>query len=429
MTFASLADLVRGAGAVFSLQPGAFAVRDPEALRSHLVDRLVHTVVFGDGQAREAARWLIWEAAWQLGIQSASTDPLYRERDRGGQLVVPAIRVPVLAFDSARAIFSTAKRSRVGAVVFDLPLGDTSWTGQSFAELATVVTAAAIKVGHTGPYYLQCSRCEVDAQERGRDPTRDLVKLKRQIREAVVAGYRNIGLTVVSTGEDGSTPSGSLGGCAELAAYVRDLEPDGVTVSIGLEVDRPTLGASSAAELRSFAQGFSVAFAQSAGAQERGLSALGLSSQTSGERAARHNGNTAATAADAEARRACVEVAHSLGLAALVRGVVPGDVGRMIAEPGGPVVLEAHLSETIQNVVLQSTALPGPLRREMQRRLMLAQAGAHVQERGEERGWAGLKEQLWTLPDQTRAELRAELEASLEPAYRELGASGSGEIA
>lgn len=435
MRFASLAELVQGGAAVFSLEPGAFAVKDEEALRSVLVDRLVQTVVFGDGQTREAARWLIWEAAWQLGIQSASTDPLYRAWDQGtgGHLVVPSISVPVLAFDSAWAIFSSAKRSQVRAVIFDLPLDEMAWTGQSFAELATAVTAAAIKAGHVGPYYLQCSRCEVDVQERGSDPTRDLVKLQRQIREAVVAGYRSIGLAAMVTGEEGPPPHDrgvheTFGRCAELAAYVRELEPDGVTVAIGLEVDRPSAGAASPAELRSCAEDFSRAFVRSTGAQERGLAAIGLSRQTYGAGAPRPNGSTAGAAADHRALRGCAEVAQSLGLATIVRATAPEDVGREVAQIEGAVVLETHLTDTIQNVILQGEALPGALQREMQRRLMVAKAGARVRNGGETRGWGGLKEQLWWLPDQTRAEIRAEIEARLGQVFRELGASGSGEM-
>ena len=62
---------------------GGVRVKDPAALRGETIDRLVHTAVFGQGDVRAAARWLIWEAGWEVGIQSASIDALYQARARG----------------------------------------------------------------------------------------------------------------------------------------------------------------------------------------------------------------------------------------------------------------------------------------------------------------------------------------------------------
>ena len=98
MTFASVQELIEGTRQVIDLN-GGVRVKDPAALRGETIDRLVHTAVFGQGDVREAARWLIWEAAWELGIQSASIDSLYQARARGEYegMTVPAVNVRAMS--------------------------------------------------------------------------------------------------------------------------------------------------------------------------------------------------------------------------------------------------------------------------------------------------------------------------------------------
>src|SRR5689334_10348195 len=111
MTFASIQDLLQGIRPVIELN-GGVRVKDPTALRGETIDRLAHAAVFGQGEVRDAARWLIWELGWAVGIQSASIDSLYqaRSREEYANLTVPAINVRAMAYDFARAIVASAKR-------------------------------------------------------------------------------------------------------------------------------------------------------------------------------------------------------------------------------------------------------------------------------------------------------------------------------
>src|SRR5687767_10972498 len=68
--FATLQDLVQGTRDVLDLN-GGVRVKDPAALRGQTIDRLIHTAVFASGDLRDATRWVIWEAGWELGIKSA----------------------------------------------------------------------------------------------------------------------------------------------------------------------------------------------------------------------------------------------------------------------------------------------------------------------------------------------------------------------
>src|SRR4030088_1588717 len=75
MKFESVQELIQGTRQVIDLN-GVVRVKDKAALRGDTIDRLVHTAVFGEGDVQAASRWLIWEAGWEVGIQSASIDSL-----------------------------------------------------------------------------------------------------------------------------------------------------------------------------------------------------------------------------------------------------------------------------------------------------------------------------------------------------------------
>ena len=55
MTFASVEELIQGTRQVIELN-GGVRVTDPAALRGETIDRLIHTAVFGQGEAQVAAR-------------------------------------------------------------------------------------------------------------------------------------------------------------------------------------------------------------------------------------------------------------------------------------------------------------------------------------------------------------------------------------
>ncbi|MBV9134109.1 MAG: aldolase, partial [Chloroflexi bacterium] len=242
MTFASVQELVQGTRQAIELN-GGVKVKDPTALRGDIIDRLIHTAVFGQGDVRESARWLIWEIGWAAGIRSASIDSLYqaRSRDEYSATTVPAINVRAMAYDFARAIVASAKRRKVGAFIFELARSEMGYTDQTCDEFATVMMAAAIKEGHTGPIFIQGDHYQADAKKYATDPDAVIDGLKQLIRQAIAAGYGNIDIDT-STLVDLSFPSlaeqqrHNYERCAELASLIRDLQPAGVNVSIGGEI-------------------------------------------------------------------------------------------------------------------------------------------------------------------------------------------------
>ena len=118
------------------VEHGLVTVRNPAALRSEKMDVLVREAVFGQGQSRDHARWLIWQIGQTLGVRPASIHELYMARGRGEVhgFTVPAINVRGMAYDTARAIFRTAIRMSAGAFILEIARSEIAYTDQRPAE-------------------------------------------------------------------------------------------------------------------------------------------------------------------------------------------------------------------------------------------------------------------------------------------------------
>ena len=148
-----MADATHQAVAIYGgagkLVPGGVTVSDAARLRSEATDRLVWQAVFGEGDDREAARWLLWELGQVTGARPASINGLYLARGRGdvGGFTVPAINVRVMAYDTARAIFRTAKKGKAGAIILEIARSEIAYTEQRPAEYVSVLIGAALREG------------------------------------------------------------------------------------------------------------------------------------------------------------------------------------------------------------------------------------------------------------------------------------------
>src|SRR4051812_50177357 len=105
-------------GAV-ALVPGGVKLRDQNKLRSAATDQLAWQAVFGDTEEREAARWLLWELGQVTGARPASINDLYLARGRGecGGFYVPAMNGPILAYETAPAVFPAPPAGEGGATI------------------------------------------------------------------------------------------------------------------------------------------------------------------------------------------------------------------------------------------------------------------------------------------------------------------------
>src|SRR5258707_4435890 len=122
------------------------------------VDQLVHTAVFGDGDAKAAARRTIHMEARRRGAVSSSIYPLYMAFGRNEiarRFTVPAFNIRALTYDAARALFRVAMRHDVGALILEIARSEIGYTEQRPAEYAACVLAAALREGFEAPVFMQ----------------------------------------------------------------------------------------------------------------------------------------------------------------------------------------------------------------------------------------------------------------------------------
>ena len=255
-----LEELMQGAVSVENRQ---VSVRDEARIASPEMDTLVRAAVFGGQDARDNARWLIWEIGQQLGVVPSSIHDLYMARGRGatGGYTVPAINVRGMTYDTARSIFRTAKKLDAGAFICEIARSEIAYTDQRPAEYVAVLMAAALREGWRGPLFIQGDHFQVSAKKFATDPVTEVDAVKQLAREAVAAGFYNIDIDT-STLVDLSKPNldeqqrVNYEQAAQLATFIRELQPDGIDISLGGEIGEVGTENSTVEELQAYMQGF-----------------------------------------------------------------------------------------------------------------------------------------------------------------------------
>jgi fructose/tagatose bisphosphate aldolase len=240
-------------------------VTNVQALPADTVDRLAWTAAFGArADLRGTARWVIRSLAAAAGIRPASIHDLYMAMGRGevGGFTVPAINVRAMAYDTARAVIRAAKKLDAGAFIFEIARSEIGYTEQRPHEYAAILFAAALREGFTGPLFIQGDHVQTNAKKYN-SPERDkeLETLRALIREEIAAGFYNIDIDT-STLVDLDKPTlaeqqdVNVTLAADFAAFIRSVEPKGVTVSVGGEIGEVGGKNSDVHELRAYMDGF-----------------------------------------------------------------------------------------------------------------------------------------------------------------------------
>ena len=249
-------------GAV-TVADGTLAIDDEFGIASAAMDRLAYAAVFGDQDSRDNARWLIWEIGQSVGVIPSSIHDLYMARGRGevGGFTVPAINVRGMSYDTARSIFRTANKLEAGAFICEIARSEIAYTDQRPPEYVAVIMAAALREGFRGPVFIQGDHFQVNARKFATDPVGEVNAVKQLAREAVAAGFYNIDIDT-STLVDLSKPNldeqqkTNYEQAVDIAIFIRDLQPEGITISLGGEIGEVGTQNSTVEELRAYMDGF-----------------------------------------------------------------------------------------------------------------------------------------------------------------------------
>jgi fructose-bisphosphate aldolase class II len=424
---------------------GVFELASEEALRGGGIDRLAHAAVFEpDADVRDTARWLIGQAGRRLGVAPASIHDLYMARGRGetGGYTVPAINVRASAYDTGRALFSAARELEVGAVICEIARSEIGYTDQRPTEYVAVLTAAALKEGWTGPLFVQGDHFQVNAKKYKTDPEAEVRAVKDLIREALHAGFYNIDIdtsTLVDLAQDGldAQQHTNYRLSAELTAYVRHYQPEGVNVSIGGEIGEVGTENSTPEELRAYMDGYNrelERIGQREGKALAGLSKISVQSGTTHGGVVLPDGSIARVSIDFETLRTLSRISRDeYGLA----GAVQHGASTLPPEAFGTFpdveTAEIHLATNFQNIAYDN--LPAGLRERMyehcRQNFPEERKPTDTEEqfiyKARKKALGAFKRELWELPAAERDRLRDVLKEQFAFLFRTLRVNGTAE--
>ncbi len=445
--FADLPAMLAALDGIATVRDDGVEIGDAEGFRGGAVDRLIRTAVFGDEPARGAARWLIRAAAPRLGAFPASIHGLYLAGGRGeyANATAPAINVRGLTYDVMRTIYRAAQATENKIVLFELARSEMGYTEQRPAEYVANALAAAIKEGHRGPVFIQGDHYQLNAKKYAQEPEAELAAIRELTAEAIAAGYYNIDIdasTIVDldlpTIEEQQTLNARH--TAEMTRFIREREPEGVTVSVGGEIGEVGARNSTLEDLHGFMDRYREELRgqrEAAGRAVPGISKISVQTGTSHGGVVLADGSIAEVAVDFETLAALSRAAREeYGLGGAVQhgaSTLPAEAFGRFSEANA---IEVHLATAFQNQIFDSEAFPDDLKQEIYAHL----AANHADERKPEqtdaqffyssrkRAFGPFKRRLWDLPAETRTALMAELAPTFELIMRRLGVAGSASL-
>ncbi len=352
------------------VEGSAVKVKDPVRFRGN-VGKLVEFSALKVGELQGWARYIVRGAALDLGIFPSSIQDLYLARGRGDApltFTTPALNLRVLSYEAARAVFRTAKKMNAGAFIFEIARSEIGYTAQRPAEYSTNILAAAIAEDWKGPVFIQGDHFQMSAKKYASDAQAEINAVKDLAREAISAGFFNIDIDT-STLVDISKPSvpeqqeTNFSLSSEFAAFIRDLEPQGVTISIGGEIGEVGGHNSTEQELRGFMDGFNAGMKKRAPGKP-GLSKISIQTGTSHGGTVLPDGTLAKVSIDFDTLRELSRVARrDYKLGGTVQhgaSTLPEDAFHKFVENEA---IEVHLATNFMTMFYEE--VPAALRQEM----------------------------------------------------------------
>lgn len=421
-----------------SVHDGTVSVHDAGAVATEQMDNLVHDAVFGDEETKALARWMIWEIGQKVGVRPSSIHDLYMARGRGevGGFTVPAINVRGAAYATARSIFRTANKLDAGAIILEIARSEIAYTDQRPSEYVSVMLAAAMREGFRGPVFIQGDHFQVNAKKYASDPATEVGAVEALVREAIDAGFYNIDVdtsTLVDITKPDLDEQQRLNYevCVALTRFIRDCEPNGVTVSVGGEIGEVGSHNSTVAELRAFMDGYNRTLAAEAKGTV-GLSKISVQSGTSHGGVVLADGSIAEVKLDLNTLEELSRVAREeYGLAGAVQhgaSTLPDDAFHNFPRTE---TAEIHLATNFQNMLFDG--VPAELREEIYGWLREnakdeRKAGDSDEQfiyKTRKKALGPFKSALWKLPAAVCTNLAALYDAKFEFLFTQLGIAGT----
>jgi fructose/tagatose bisphosphate aldolase len=403
-------------------------------MNSFDVDKTVLELVMSDDSVKKQQLAKdIFEIAHKQGAYPASIHDFYVARGKGAfsGFTVPAINLRSMTYDLARRIFKVAKKNNSGAFIFEIARSEIGYTGQSPLEYSSMVMAAAIKENYSGPVFIQGDHFQVNATKFKENPDKETEALRALISDAVHSGFYNIDIdssTVVDLSKPTLKEQQFLNYdiCAKLTHFIRKIQPEGITVSVGGEIGEIGHKNSTPEDLRAFMTGLNDKLPQGL----IGISKISVQTGTTHGGVVLPDGSVAQINLDFNTLKTLSDVARKeYRLAGAVQhgaSTLPPQAFNKFPQCE---TAEVHLATEFQNMVYESKYFPANLKAKIYEWLKINAANEVKQgETAEQflyktrkKALGPFKKEIVNLPQGTRDAIAAEVEGKFDFLFKQLG--------
>ncbi|MCX6012949.1 MAG: class II fructose-bisphosphate aldolase [Chloroflexi bacterium] len=401
------------------------------------IDSAIKETVFcTDKQVLQKKQLAIRELALNHGIYPASIQGLYEAAGKGlySNKTVPAMNIRGITYQVARAVFKAAIKDKVGPFIFEIARSEIGYTKQTPAEYATCIFAAAIKEGYKGPVFIQGDHFQVSSSKYGAKPEDELNAIKELIKEAVAAGFYNIDIdasTVVDLKKRTLLEQQEKNYVitADMTKYIRSIEPNGVTISVGGEIGEVGGRNSTVEDLKGFMTGYIKQIGTT-----KGISKISVQTGTTHGGVVLPDGSIASVEIDFKDLEALSTMSRKeYKLAGAVQhgaSTLPDEAFDHFPRVG---TAEVHLATGFQNIIYDSKLFPKDLSKQINKKLNEKYAAEKKVGDTEDqflyktrkKAFGDFKEQMWDMPEDVVAGIRKELEDRFSLLFHKLNVTNT----
>lgn len=435
MSQEKLTELIKLLDGSVELAGHEITIQDEKKLQEK-IELLVKKAVLDDEEEnRMLSRYLVRRIAAAAGVHPNSIHDLYLARGRGevpNTFTVPAINLRSLTFYAARIIFTIAQKMNAGAFIFEIARSETGYTDQRPSEYAANILGAAVAAGYQGPVFIQGDHYQISASRYQEDSESEIQTVKDLTQEAIQAGFYNIDVdtsTLVDLSVEDVVQQQVLN--SQLTAYftkfIREIEPEGITVSIGGEIGEVGEENSTEEELRAYLDSLKVDLGKVAPGAV-GLSKISVLTGTSHGGVVLPDGSIKKVAVDFDLLQHLGKVAReSYGLGGAVQhgaSTLPESAFSKFPEYD---TLEVHLATNFQNILYNE--MPGDLRDKIY--AYLDENHTHERKEGQtdeqfyyktrKRALGAFKKAIWTMSPDQLDKVKAAWEIQFKDLFDRLG--------
>ncbi|MBF0489055.1 MAG: class II fructose-bisphosphate aldolase [Candidatus Omnitrophica bacterium] len=400
------------------------------------IDAAVQKLVLTDNiKEKETIAREIQAQAKAKGAYLASIQDVYmaRGKGQGKNFTVPAMNLRSLTYFLARAIFRTANKLKAGAFIFEIAKSEMGYTGQPPIEYVGVILGAAIKENYSGPVFIQGDHCQIKASAYFENKNKEVTALKDMVADCVAAGFYNIDIdssTTVKLDRPTLTEQqrDNFEVCADIAAFIRKIQPKGIEISIGGEIGEVGHKNSTVEELVAFTEGFNKSLSKGL----HGLSKISVQTGTSHGGTVLPDGTIAKATVDFKTLKDISAAAQKqFGMGGAVQhgaSTLTDDQFNKFPEVN---TIEIHLATSFQNKTLDSKLFPKDLYTKMVEwtkvNCLSERKATDTDEqyiyKARKRALGQFKKEIMSMPLNVKEGIAAELEHSFEFLFKQLNVS------